>query len=222
MKKLCLFVCFIAFAVNAYSIELSVDQSNSQSVKQNEKKELHFKKIYASDLNQITSYLHIQDFKQAQILLSKIQEKIFHDFQDQIRVCFPKIYESLKFIENSKISQGEFEKVDFGVVFTQKYRDDDGRSLEVNIVDAEQSAQDYRDLIETPNLIDGLENSSLIDYGTFKAIQTSDLNAKHFEQNILLSDTVVMTVVMIGISEEDYLKNFINQISIFDLKKLID
>ena len=182
----------------------------------------HFKKIYNDDVLQLNEFLSLGKFKEAQSLLSKIQEKIFYDFQEQLKVCFPLNYQSLKLVETSKLSQGEFEKVDFGVLFTQRYADDNGKSLEINIVDAEQSAQDYKDLILKPELIEGLENTSLVSYDSFKAIQTIDMSVKHQEQNILLSNQAVMTIVAIGIDDEGFLANFVNEILFDKLKQLID
>ena len=182
----------------------------------------HFKKIYNDDVLQLNEFLSLGKFKEAQSLLSKIQEKIFYDFQEQLKVCFPLNYQSLKLVETSKLSQGEFEKVDFGVLFTQRYADDNGKSLEINIVDAEQSAQDYKDLILKPELIEGLENTSLVSYDSFKAIQTIDMSVKHQEQNILLSNQAVMTIVAIGIDDESFLANFVNEILFDKLKQLID
>ena len=222
MKIIYLYGLLFLLGCNVFSAVNVIETTSSNALIFDSIDKLHFKKIYKNDLSSLTELLTIHQFKQAQVVLSKIQEKIFHDFQDQIRVCFPNSFQSLKTVQTSNISQGEFEKVDFGVVFTQQYKDKFGKKLEVNIVDAEQSAQDYKDLISNPNLIEGLDNSSLISYESFKAIQTVDLNAKHYEQNILLSDTIVMTVVVIGVDDVSYLREFVNEISFDKLKKLID
>tara|TARA_Y200000002_G_C22555193_1_gene609990 strand:+ start:336 stop:1004 length:669 start_codon:yes stop_codon:yes gene_type:complete len=222
MRLVYFFIVLFLFQGSVFSTDESLVLSFENESKSEIKPAVHFKKMYKNDLAKLTDLLIIKQFKEAQVVLSKIQEKIFNDFQDQIQICFPNSFQSLKAVQVSKISQGEFEKVDFGVVFTKQYKDKFGRKLEVNIVDAEQSAQDYKDLIENPNLIEGLENSSLISYESFKAIQTVDLNAKHYEQNILLSDTIIMTVVVIGVDDVSYLREFVNEISFDKLKKLID
>ena len=187
MKHIYLFLLFSFWTAFVFA-ETTDSLSANKVVTPNLKYHLHFNKIYDTDLKQLHQFLNDAQFKEAQSLLSKIQEKIFYDFQDQLKVCFPNKYQGLKIVENSKLSQGEFEKVDFGVFFTQRYSNDDGKSLEINIVDAEQSAQDYKDLILKPELIEGLENTSLVSYDSFKAIQTIDSKVKHHEQNILLSN----------------------------------
>jgi hypothetical protein len=222
MKIIYLYGLFFLLGCNVFSTVNVIETTSSNVLIFDSIDKLHFKKIYKNDLSTLTDLLTIHQFKEAQVVLSKIQEKIFHDFQDQIRVCFPEVFQSLKAVQTSKISQGEFEKVDFGVVFTQQYKDTLGKTLEVNIVYAEQSVQDYKDLIDNSTLIEGLENSSLISYDSFNAIQTVDLNVKHYEQNILLSDTIVMTVVVIGIEDGGFLRGFVNEILFDKLKKLFD
>ena len=154
-------------------------------------------------------------------VLEQIKEKIQQKQYQMILSFFPKEYDEWIIKKQNSVVENEFGNTDYGILFNQKYVNKQGHSIEVNIVNAAELVQDYKDFIKDPSLLKGMGNTDLIDLDGYKVIQTSYEDNKHYEKNIILSNWDIITLVANGITEKTTLDNFISSINIVGLDRYL-
>jgi hypothetical protein len=177
-----------------------------------------FKLYFEDDLNTLSLILNQNKYAESLELTQKIQEKIQIQHHDIIASYFPKTFKKWKIKKKRRNLENEFGNSDYGIIFTQRYSNPKGHSIEINIVNAEASIKDYQDLIKNPNLLQGMNNTSLVNNNGYTAIETIYEETNHHEHNIILKNNILMTLIAIGIKNKKTLNNFVKTIDMNGLE----
>ena len=170
--------------------------------------------FFYKDLKFLETTLEAKNYVDSLDILEKVRDRI--QFQQNLVMSsfFPLSLEGWSLKKKESIVENELADTDYGVIFTQSYFNKQGHTIEINVVNAEELIRDYNDLFNNPGLVRGMGNTHIIDLKGYKTIETVFDDVKHYEQNIVLSNTVIMTLIAIGIDDVSILNNFIEFVDI--------
>jgi len=196
---------------NAASKELV---SHDESQNGGNSQELSHMVYFVSDLNFLNDSIQKKDYVISLDIIEKIRERIQFQQHRVISSFFPSIITDWTLKRQEDVGDNELADTDYGVIFTQSYFNEQGHTIEINVVNAEELIRDYTDLFNNPSLVKGMGNTHIIDKKGYKTIETILDDVKHYEQNIVLSNTVIMTLIAIGIDDVSVLNHFLESIDI--------
>jgi len=166
------------------------------------------------DLKSLETTLEIKDYVISLDILEKIRDRIQFQQHRIMSSFFPLSLEGWSLKNKERIVDHDIADTDYGVIFTQSYFNKKGHTIEINVVNAEELIRDYNELFNNPNLVKGMGNTQIIDQKGYKTIETIFDDVKHYEQNIVLSNTVIMTLIAIGIDDVVILNDFLESVDI--------
>ncbi len=175
-----------------------------------------FRTYFSSDLGSLNDTLMTEDYVASLDILDKIRDRIQFQQYRIMRSFFPNVManDGWRIKKQESVIESDLADTDYGVIFTQSYVNDQGHTIEINVVNAEELIRDYNDLFNNPNLVKGMGNTQLINQKGYKTIETIFEEANHYEQNIVLSNTVIMTLIAIGIDGVGSLNRFVEFVDI--------
>ena len=170
--------------------------------------------LFSKDLKSLETTLEVKNYVDSLDILEKVRDRIQFQQNRVMSSFFPLSLEGWSLKKKESIIDNELANTDYGVIFTQSYFNKQGHTIEINVVNAEELIRDYNDLFNNPGLVRGMGNTHIIDQKGYKTIETVFDDVKHYEQNIVLSNTVIMTLIAIGIDDVSILNNFIESVDI--------
>ena len=203
----------ILLSLMGYSYAIS-DSDGSDVQASEQKQASKHSSMFLGDLKLFEESLSRQDYIMSLEVLEKIKDRVLFQQHKVIAAFFPEKMEMWKVKKQDSVSETELGDDNYGVIFTQRYFNKQGHTIEVNVVNAEELIRDYKDVFNNPSLVKGMGNTQIIDYSGYKIIETILKDVKHIEQTIVLSNTVFMTIVAIGIDDDETLKSFLDTINI--------
>mgnify|MGYP004303366803 CR=1 FL=1 len=210
--KFIIFVFFLSIVQADIVAELQDD--NALTTSETVSEDMTHMTYFIKELEVLTGTLQKKDFITSLDVLDKIRERIQFQQHQIMSSFFPKSYDEWILKKQVDVVENELADTDYGVIFTRSYSNKKGHSIEINIVNAEELIRDYNDLFTNPSLVKGMGNTHIVDQKGYKAIETIFDDVKHYEQNIVLSNTVIMTFIAIGIDGVDILNEFIKIVDI--------
>ncbi len=196
--------------------------AQTENVKRLEEEKV-YQRLYERDITGLVESLKKKNHSDSIDLLTKILEKVKMKQYDKLQSFFPQKVDGFSKANRSEsLHLSDFGEASYGVLYTQKYINKKGNSLEINIVQSDESIKDYQDLIRNPNLIHGMKNTRIVKNNNYKAIETISDDSLHQEQNIILSNELMMTLVAIGTADSDILSNFIANTKMIELKEFLE
>ncbi len=104
----------------------------------------------------------------------------------------------------------------FGVVYSRRYTNHAGGSIEVTLVYNDPSIDEYVQIIQNTGKSQiFFERSKRIKIkDTYPALEKNNLDEKYVELNILLRSNLLMNVVAVGNTEKSGLDGFLNPINL--------
>lgn len=153
-------------------------------------------------------------------LLSKLKERR----QIMVGGFFPSTFDTF---QSSTIEQtpGYFSNVedDYGVIFSRQYTDGDVKKVDINLVYADPSIQEYITTIANPKLVKKLSNSNIILVnGAYKGLQKFSEDDLYCEMNILVDDTILINIIAIGVHSPSDLTPLLDTIKFNDIKLFLE
>ncbi|RAP33926.1 hypothetical protein DID80_07755, partial [Candidatus Marinamargulisbacteria bacterium SCGC AAA071-K20] len=109
----------------------------------------------------INNELQYSNYSNAMAYIQSLYNKVKEKLETDIDRYFPNTFRGYK-IRRSQYQSGEFEERSYGVIFAKSFKDKRGRTIDVNVIYADDSIHEYERLIENPNLVNGIENVNII------------------------------------------------------------
>lgn len=203
----------ILISLMGYSYAIS-DSDGSDVEASEQKQASKNSSMFLGDLKLFEESLSRKDYIMSLEVLEKIKDRVLFQQHKVIAAFFPASMETWKVKKQDSVSETDLGDDNYGVIFTQRYFNKQGHTIEVNVVNAEELIRDYKDVFNNPSLVKGMGNTQIIDYSGYKIIETILKDVKHIEQTIVLSNTVFMTIVAIGIDDDETMKSFLDTIDI--------
>jgi hypothetical protein len=218
----CLFQVHFLYSQETKSLNIESDIPTSQvEISEPEapiKEQPHeFKEHVLKIDNELQHFNYSNGMAYIQSLYNKVKEKLETD----IDRYFPNTFRGYN-TRRSQFQSGEFEERSYGVIFAKSFKDKRGRTIDVNVIYADDSIHEYERLIENPNLVNGIENVNIITLNKkYKAIQKSSEEQNFFEENIVVNRDLLINIIGVGMSDIEVIDTFSKTINISALEKYL-
>ena len=181
-----------------------------------------YHRLYAQDMALLKESLLNEEYINSNELLIKILGKVKSNQSQKLKQFFPKDYKNLRVISDKTYASEQafegFESSHSGVVFSRNFMDDKNRRLEINVLFSDDSIRDYLEIIQRPNLVQGMENTSVVSIQNFKGLVTISEDKTYFDLKLILNNELMVTAVSVGMTDHALIYELLNQIALRDLQ----
>jgi len=196
--------------------ESVIEQSKKEKLAETKKA---FLQLFSKDITLLKESLEKGEYIISIDLLNQLTDKVKLQQKEDIDAFFPVTFEGLSSRSSSKRDIGdEFDAPLYGVAYTKKYSNEHSHSLEFNVVFSDESIKDFLEIVQNPNLAQGMQDTSIVSVQQYKALETVSEDKMYFEQNIILNPELMMTVVGIGIVDHTLIDAFLKQVKLAKLE----
>tara|TARA_A100001015_G_C15033576_1_gene734643 strand:+ start:2665 stop:3411 length:747 start_codon:yes stop_codon:yes gene_type:complete len=200
--------------------ELALQEKKRQENLQQEKQE-EYNAAFNKEMLDLQDALRDKQHSVSIEIINKIMNKVKLQQEEQLQSFFPKVFSGYRRKLNQQSDDHGFSDSNYGVLFTQQYNNPQGHTLEVNVIYSDESIQDFSELIKNPKLVRGMENTKIVKNNNYKAIETISEDQTHYEQNIILSESLMMTLVSVGQETSGVLNEFISLVNVDKLQQYL-
>lgn len=222
IQSLGLFLFFMICTSSIFAEQVVLNDPKDSQVQKESTQNIQQQKQYDQSFGKTMTDLEVAltetNFSLSLELLQQMIEKVETKQSNVLRSFFPKTFEGfyIKTASPTLIGQGMGNQ-SYGVLFTQDYINKKGHSLNVNIVYNDDSIQDYVELINNPNLIQGLKNTKVIETNDYKSLETISDDQRHYEQSLIINNDLMVTLVCVGVTDHSIVNDFINKVDLSTL-----
>ena len=177
---------------------------------------------YFKELDTIKNDISEMNYTTAILALNNFISKLRDNQKKNIEKFFPMEFETFMVWEpNLNFELNMTYTDDFGALFSRRYRNNEGHSIDVNVVYSDPAIEEYNNIVKNPLLIDTIENIEIILIGTYNALEKFSLEEKYYEQNIIVNNDVLINIIANGIEDKNTINDFVSKINLYGLDQYL-
>ena len=157
-----------------------------------------------------------QDLAGSMTLLSDILADLKDLQQAQLSAYFPDEFETFT-QQDSPYHLGDDigQSQSIQILLSKQYRDKQENTIDVNLVFSDPSIAEFQGVIDNPDLLESLENTSIMTFQqTYQALVKYFPDDKYYECNIIINKDTLLNIVANGIENKDVVTNFCAKIKL--------
>ena len=223
-----LFLVILLFNIYSFSTIYSLESSEpniDQSITEKEELPMFKENLeheFTSQVKLIDNELRNKTYSQALASIQTLYHTVKSKLESDINIFFPSTFRNYKTSKSEQLTS-EFEERSYGVIFVKSYKDKRGRTIDVNVIYADESIHEYERLIDSPNLVKGIDNVQIVNlYDKYKAIQKSSVEQSFYEFNIVVNRDLLINIIGVGMSDIEVIHTFSKTINIAAIENYLN
>ena len=214
-------VLLICFSTSVFGLP-SFFSSNSGSGGFFSFQDSHATKNAMTDtVQQLQHQLDGNQLSAALTTLKNLSSQIRENQRVIIDTYFPPQFEGFSSTSSFGPQADNGSSTSFGMVYSKHYQNGQRQSIDVNVVFSDGTVAEYANLINSPHMMKGFDNASVVKLGPYSALEKFSPSDRYLERNIVLNGDLLVNVIANGISSKDSVNTLCRLIDFAALEKYL-
>ena len=225
LKSAWILICFIFyFNINIQAQERNTPSSvegESIKIKQDVTEDIL---LFEKEVNLITEAIGKGLYSRSIFLIDDLKYKILDIQKQTLNSFFPESFNSFSIHESDIESDSFFGEQEYGVLLNKSYMNSKNEKIDINIVHSDPSIQEYVGIVNNPRLVDGILDTTLVkvqNYDSLYSISGDDESSTIYEQNIILNEDLMITIIYVGAANDQLLLDFLELVSLKQIENYL-
>jgi hypothetical protein len=174
---------------------------------------------YFKDLELIKQDIAEKNYSTAIYALNELSSRLRDHQKKKIEKYFPSEFEGYAVWKPSfQYDVSASYPDDYGLLFSKKYRNFDGYTIDVNVVYSDPAIEEYINIVKNPSLIDSIENIKVIKIGRYNALEKYSEEERYCERNIIINDALLLNIIANGLEDKSVIERYTKQVNLEGLE----